>query len=255
MGLFSVRKRAYPGKTEENLFPSSPLNSKLIQEPIPIEKEKPQNSFSIPSQEKLIYDIFYKGIKLGEATLIFHGETRMGSLPVYYVTFYTNTFYFKDLEEIFATKDFLPLKIKRTIEKLPHFTTLIKEDYDQNNFRIKIKKKSLILTRNFTIEKDKKIHNAILLSYYYRTKNNFKKDKEFYVNLPTLNFKIIFKGEKELTTPLGKFLAYEFISKPPKFRLYIAKNKNRLPLKIENPQLWGYSLVLKKVEVFQPVTD
>ena len=198
--------------------------------------------------EKIVYRLSYKGLKIGKAELTFHGERRLGKEEVYLFTFYTNSLYFKDLEKIFANKDnFLPLKVERKIRGLSSLPTKIEEEYDQDNFRVKIRKKTFFFTRKFTIEKSSPIHNAILLSYLYRKKKEFRAKEEFLVNLPTRSFKLVFKGKERVSTPLGEFLAYLFEG-DSSFKFWLKDDEKRIPLKIEIPKLLGYSLAIESIE-------
>lgn len=198
--------------------------------------------------EKIIFNIRYKGIKIGQAELTFHGEKDFKGKKAYFITFYTNTPYFKDLEEIFAEKEtFLPLQVYRQITRLGKFSSTIKEDYDQENYFIKIKKKNWLGSKEFTIDKSSVIHNAILLSYYYRQKREFKKDDKLLVNLPTKKFTLLFKGKKNITTPLGDCDAYLFEADKAQFRFWLKDDEKRIPLRIEDPGMFGYCLIIVKI--------
>lgn len=199
--------------------------------------------------EKLTYEVRYKNLKVGESILTFHGRTGLGGKEVYHITFSTELVAVKDIEELYAQVDtLLPVEVHRKIKKAGAFTTEIKEIYDQQNFRVDIHKKTTLRSKDFSIEKDSSIHNAILLSYYYRTKTLFDKSEILKVTLPTVDFEVFFEGEEAIETPLGEYLAYAFTSNPLKFKLWLSADNKRIPLRIENPAALGYSLVIKSVE-------
>lgn len=199
--------------------------------------------------EKFIYDVRYKGLKVGSSVLTFHGEKDLGAKKAYHITFSTNIPSLKDTEELYADKDtFLPIEVHRTLKKRLGFGDRIKEVYDQENFRVDISSKSKLRKKNFSIQKDSPIHNAILLAYYYRTQDTFNKGDKFDISLPTFDFEVTFNGIEEIKTPLGKFQAYAFTSDPPKFRLWLSADEKRIPLKIHNPSVLGYSLVIKSID-------
>jgi hypothetical protein len=199
--------------------------------------------------ETLTYEVRYHNAEIGESLLTFHGEQDLGTRKVYYITFSTRIPSLKDTEELYADKDtFLPVKVHRNIKKTVGFNDRIEEQYDQENFRVDIKSKSKLRTKNFSIQKGSAIHNAILLVYYYRAKRNLDTNERFKVNLPTLNFEVMFSGTETLKTALGEYEAYVFTSDPPKFKLWLSADEKKIPLKIKNPGTLGYSLVIKSID-------
>ncbi|MBU1147312.1 MAG: DUF3108 domain-containing protein, partial [Candidatus Omnitrophica bacterium] len=199
--------------------------------------------------EKFIYDVKYKGLKVGRSILTFHGEEKLGDKKAYHITFSTNIPSLKDTEELYADKDtFLPIQVHRAIKKKLGFGDRIKEVYDQENFRVDVSSKSKLRTKRFSIQKDRPIHNAILLAYYYRVNNTFNKGDKFNITLPTFDFEVTFNGIEAVKTPLGEFQAYTFTSDPPKFKLWLSLDERKIPLKIENPSMLGYSLVIRSID-------
>lgn len=199
--------------------------------------------------ERLTYEVRYKGLKVGESILTFHGEEVMDNKRVYHITFFTKLPAVKDIEELYAQKSsFLPLEVHRTIKKVETFTERIKEKYDQKDFRVDIKKRARFFSQKFSIKKDSPIHNAILLTYYYRTREAFNQNEKFKVNLPTAEFELMFEGIESVKTPLGEYHAYVFSGRPSGFKFWLSADDKRIPLKIKNPSTLGYSLVIKSIE-------
>ena len=199
--------------------------------------------------EKFTYEVSYKGLKLGRSILTFHGEKNLGDQKVYHVTFFTKIPSLKDTEELYAHKDtFLPIEVHRKVRKRIGFSDNIIEKYDQENFRVDIRSKSRLRTKEFSIEKDSPIHNAILLVYYCRARGHFNKNEPIKINLPTVGFDVLYKGIEIIDTPIGEFKAHEFTSDPPKFELWLSADEKRTPLKIKNPGTLGYTLIIKTID-------
>ena len=199
--------------------------------------------------ERLTYEVRYNGVKVGRSILTFNGEKDMEGKPAYHITFFTKIPSLKDTEEIYADKDtFLPIEVHRKVNKKIGFSDRIIEKYDQENFKVDISSKSKLRSKSFSIQKDAPIHNAILLSYYYRAKESFDENERIKVSLPTMDFEVMFKGMETIETPLGEYESYAFMSDPPKFKLWLSTDKKRIPLKIKNPGTLGYSLVLKSFD-------
>ena len=216
----------------------------LPQSPVEVKRMVP---FS--DGERLVYQIRYKGMKIGQATLTFYGEKEHEGRQLYFITLKTDTLYFKDLEEMYAQKGtFLPIEIKRTIKKLGSPTMTIKESYDQEQHSITINKAGMFLSKETTIQKSSEIHNAILVSYYYRTQGEFAKNEKITVNLPTRQFELGFEGSQEVSVPLGNFTAYVFKGASSDFQFWLKDDEAKTPLKIEDSGLFGYSLLLSSVE-------
>jgi len=199
--------------------------------------------------ERLTYEVRYSGVKVGRSILTFNGEKDLDGKPAYHITFFTKIPSLKDTEEIYADKDtFLPIEVHRKIKKKIGFSDNVIEKYDQEKFKVDISSKSKLRSRSFSIQRGTPIHNAILLSYYYRVKESFDENEIMKVSLPTMDFEVMFKGKETIKTPLGEYESYAFTSDPPKFKLWLSADKKRIPLKIKNPGTLGYSLILKSFD-------
>lgn len=196
--------------------------------------------------EKLIYSVYCQGLKIGRSVLTFHGEERMEGKDVYHISFLTELPFFEDSEDIYADKrTFLPLRVSRLIRRMGSLTTRIEEEYDQDNFKVKIKKEKIFSSEEFTIKKEGPIHNPILLTYYYRAKPDILKEGKFKIVLPVADFNVELAGRETLTTSLGRFPVYLISSTPPKFTFYLTADEERIPVKIEGHNGLGYSLIIE----------
>jgi len=198
--------------------------------------------------ECLEYDVFYKNMRVGKSSLTFHGEETLDEKSLYHITFSTKVHGFEDIEEIYAYKEtFLPYKIFRLIRNAKLLSTKITEEYDQMAFEVKIKRDNNLFIKRSTIKKDAPIYNALLLAYYYRTKQEFSPKEEFKVTLPVASFKIIFNGKDIITTKLGKFMTYVFSGEPSRFTFWLSADENRIPVKIKGHSALDYSFVIKSI--------
>ncbi|MBU4312327.1 MAG: DUF3108 domain-containing protein [Candidatus Omnitrophica bacterium] len=198
--------------------------------------------------ETFTYEVIYNGLSIGKSTLTFNGEKQLGDKKIYHITLFTKTAALKDTEEIYGDKEtFLPVEVHRTIKKKIGFADRIIEKYDQENFRVDISSKSKLRSKSFSIQKDSPIHNAILLVYYCRTKDDLKEDDKFKITLPTIDLEVMFSGIETIKTDLGEYQAYVFTSDPPKFKLWLSADEKRIPLKMKNPGTLGYSLIIKSI--------
>ncbi len=199
--------------------------------------------------ETFTYEVIYNGLNIGKSTLTFNGERQLGDKKTYHITLSTKTVALKDTEEIYGDKEtFLPVEVRRTIKKKVGFSDRIIEKYDQENFRVDVSSKSNLRKKEFSIQKDSPIHNAILLVYYCRTRDDLKEGDKFNIALPTIDLEVMFSGIETVETKIGKYQAYIFTSDPPKFKLWLSADEKRIPLKIKNPGTLGYSLTIKSID-------
>jgi hypothetical protein len=199
--------------------------------------------------ETLSYDVYCKGLKLGQSTLVFNGLENIDKKETYHITFKTEIPAFQDTEEIYADKEtFLPYRVFREIKKLGGFKTYIEERYDQSGYEVSIDKKGTIFSKNFSIKKASPINNAILLPYYYRINGLPENGKKLKVTLPTIEFEVFLRGEEIIETPMGKMPALAFGSKPSKFTFWLSSDEMKIPVKIEDDTALNYSLVIKDMD-------
>ena len=203
----------------------------------------------IPSSEVLVYDILYKGLKVGEATLEFKGQVEYRKEKAYLVIFKVDTLYFKDTEKIFASSQFLPLVVERHLKPLIGVSEYIREEYDQKKFKVNITKKNPFFGKKICIHKKNFIHNAILLSYHLRLLENLEKMRSKKITLPTQEFTLINEGIKLVDIGSEKKEVVVIKSKSPKFILWFSNDDRKIPLRIEESSLGGYCFILKEMEV------
>jgi len=206
-----------------------------------------EKSLDLPFQEgeELLYDVYFKALKVGESALVFHGEKKIDGNTFYHISFSTKLPTFEDTEEIYAYKEsFLPFKVSRHIKRLGSFVTRIEEEYDQNAHKVTIKKKATFSSKELVIQKDAPIHNAILLTYFYRSKPVAEGEKTFKVTLPTVDFDISLKNKESIDTGLGEHDAYVFSAIPSKFTFWLSADDKKIPLKIDSHTAMDYSLII-----------
>lgn len=207
--------------------------------------------FCLPFEkgEQLTFRVKYKGLSMGSSVLTFRGPMDLTGQAVYQITFNTAMPLVKDKEVLYAdTKTFLPVRVERDIKQAGAFPLKISEQYDQERHKIDITKKGKIAKSQMTIQKNSPVHNAILLSYFYRSLPEIEKQGDYPVTLPTTDFKVVYKGKEFVKTALGELHAHVFASIPAKFKLWISTDARRIPLKIENPGTLGYSLEIQSIE-------
>ena len=208
-----------------------------------------ENIMPFKKGEHLVYRLKSKGINVGTSDMVFMGEVEKEGQALYYIKFTTEMPGVIDTEHIYTRKkDFLPVLIERDIEKLGKKQPLI-EKYDQQAGVLRVYRPGEDEPlQQYDIGAN--INNAIALTFYYRsTPDLLKENRKNRIVLPKFTFDLVFKGEKRVTTYLGTENAFYFSSEPSKFHFWLSKSKERLPLKIQQPGLMGYSMILDSVKM------
>ena len=94
------------------------------------------------------------------------------------------------------------------------------------------------------------IDNPILSVYRYRFLDDLGAGDELVLNFPRRRFRVKYEGVREIKIKNMQEKARVFRGYPVGFQVWLKEGKQKLPLKIENPRLFGYALVFTKVDYF-----
>ena len=115
--------------------------------------------------EKIIYSIKKMGVKAGEASLVFHGSTRVKNKEVYLIQFTASALNFFDQEKIYVDpKTFYPVMVKRDLN-IWGKKERITEEYLTDKGQVKITKNAGGKTTVQTIEKKGAVDNIYCFIY------------------------------------------------------------------------------------------
>lgn len=198
--------------------------------------------------EQIVYDVYLGKVRLGEAKYHHLKKTRLNGQLVHLISFQTKAMRFRDQEMIYCdAESFLPLIVERKVSQFLKPET-IKEEYDQKAYKLTITKKRFT-TEVHVIEKEEPIHNSILLPYLVRNKPELEIGWSFDVNLPQRKYKIILTAIEPVQVSAGEFMAYYFESEPRQIKIWVSKDKARIPLKLEGTGGFGYKLLMRQYSV------
>ena len=182
--------------------------------------------------EVIRYGIKKMGIKVGEATLAFEGETVRDGKKYTLIVFLAKGFNFYDEERIFVDgKSFLPKLVVRDLKifgKKEKFT----EEYDQKAGTVTITKVAKGKTTVRVLEKKGPIDNIYGFIYRYRIHGSLDPEEQIQMHLPTLDATIA--GVKNLRFKAGgkTYQALLLRSVPPNYSIWMDRGPERLPLRI-----------------------
>lgn len=212
------------------------------EEPQAAKEEKPIERIG----EKIVYGVILGKVSLGRAVFTHLPHTQLDGKRVSLMTFETKLARFSDLETIYSdSNSFLPLKVERNISTWP-ILEKITEHYDQENFILTIRKSQGRKKGQAVIRKNSPIHNAVILPFYVRMKDELSLGWSMIANLPGQQFEIKLVSLEELKVPAGTFKAYRFESNPKRFEIWLSADERKIPLKIKGAGTFGYTLVMKE---------
>ncbi|MCX7927354.1 MAG: DUF3108 domain-containing protein [Candidatus Omnitrophica bacterium] len=228
-------------KSEEKLEEKIQIKE-LLPIPLPTQEE------ILPIPEKISYDVILGGKRLGSAEFRYQERKKIEGRLVDIRTFTTQLMHFQDLETIWSDPETdLPIKVERKIVLWPRKEYIV-EDYNQQMFSLKITKQVGKRTTVMILQKDKFIHNAILLPTIARKNTSFQPGWSFVASLPTQDFTIRYEGIKQIKIPAGEFQAHYFVSVPERFEIWISTDERKIPLKIRGTDGLGYTLVMRSYQ-------
>jgi len=196
--------------------------------------------------EKIIYDVRLGKLYLGKAQFNNLANVQLDGRLLNVMTLETKLTQFTDMEKIYSDLEtLLPVRVERDILNWL-IREKITEDYNQDNFTVTIIKNKGAVQEKLVIKKDNHIHNAVLLPYYVRRIPRLDVGRIIIANLPTRRLEIKLVSIEDIKVPAGTFKAYHFKSTPKQIEIWITSDERRIPVKIQDTGLLGYSMVMKE---------
>ncbi|HAL91651.1 MAG TPA: hypothetical protein DCM68_01340 [Verrucomicrobia bacterium] len=182
--------------------------------------------------EVIHYAIKKVGIKVGEATLEFKGETKRDGKKYTLIVFTAKGFNFFDEERIFVDgKTFRPKFVDRDLNIFGK-KAKVTEEYDQAAGTVTITKVAKGGTTVQVLEKTGPIDNIYGIIYRYRIHGGFDREERFEVALPALD--ITMAGVKNMKfKAAGKtYQSLLLRSVPSQYSIWMDRGPAHLPLRI-----------------------
>jgi len=192
--------------------------------------------------------ITYAMRPLGKAVYTDLGQKQLDGKTVNVATFRTEVVGFEDTETISTQPEsFLPVRVERDITMWGKKEYIIEEYLAKDNTLKITKFKERKEVEVLTFKEDGPIYNAVILPFYLRTLDNLDIGWKMTIRLPA-KFEVELVAVEQIKVPAGRFIAYRFASNPDKFEIWVAKDNPRVPLKIKDVGILGYTMVLEKYE-------
>lgn len=183
--------------------------------------------------ETLKYDIKQLGLTVGEAALVFEGETTSDARTLYLIRFTAKSFRFSDEEQIYLDPaTFLPVRIERNLDIFGKKENIV-EYYNAIEGSVRVVKTSKGKTTEQTLHRGHPVENIYGFIYRYRRSGKFAAGENIQIHLPTRDilFKLI--GQDMFKTSDKQIPAFLLQSEPPKYKVWFDSGTARIPLRID----------------------
>lgn len=182
--------------------------------------------------EMIRYGIKKMGVKVGEATLVFEGETQHEGKPYDLIVFTAKGFNFFDEERIYVDgKTFLPKFVLRDVNVFGKKAT-VTEVYDQVAGTVTITKVAKGGTTVRILEKTGPIDNIYGFIYRYRLHGGFDREERVQVALPAMDITVAGVKNVELKAAGKTYQALLLRSVPSQYSIWMDQGPAHVPLRI-----------------------
>ena len=188
------------------------------------------SSFAFEQHQGIHYNIIQTGIKVGEASLSFKGKMLYRGQEAIFIEFIADGFNFLDHEKIYLDlKSLKPIAVERSLNIFGQKEEIV-ETYLAG--KVVIVKTSGAKRQEQTIDKAGLIDNIYAFIYRFRASGVFELNKEFAINLPTKDIKIVISKKDKMKVAGKSYDVFFMSSKPSKYKIWFDASSDKLPLKI-----------------------
>ena len=200
---------------------------------LPAPSESASNkALPFSSGEKITFSIKKMGLKVGEASLVFQGSTKLKEKEAFLIVFTANAINFFDEEEIFVDpQTFYPLMVKRDLNIWGKKEKIIEEYFPEKGM-VKITKDADGKTSEQRIEKKGTLDNIYSFIYRYRAQGKFQIGDTLSLCLPTKEVLLKLRAMTKIKAAGGQFDAYYMTSDPAQYEVWFDHADQKIPLKI-----------------------
>jgi len=184
--------------------------------------------------EMFTYAIKKLGMKMGEASLVFSGESVYEGKKVLLITFTASALNFFDQEKIYVDpKTFLPVAVQRDIN-IWGKKEKITEKYDPVKGSVEIIKISGGKPHSEIINKEGgPLDNIYCFIYRYRKNGKMGAKQDMTMNLPTKQVTLRKVGSSRIKVAGEQFKSVVIESVPRQYKVWFGPGPQKIPLRID----------------------
>ncbi|MBI5150855.1 MAG: DUF3108 domain-containing protein [Candidatus Omnitrophica bacterium] len=194
--------------------------------------------------ETIQYDIKKLKMRVGQASLTFHGLVPLGGQSALLITFTSKGMKFFDEEKIYVDpRTFLPQRVERDLNIFGKKERIV-EYYNAHEGSVRIVKTAKGETTEQTIKRSVPLDNIYCFIFRYRVSGKFIPGETFQIHLPTKDVQFQAEDPRELQVGGKKIAAHYLQSDPAQYRVWFDPGTRKVPLRIDGAIGFGKTAMI-----------
>ncbi len=194
--------------------------------------------------ETIQYDIKKLKMRVGQASLTFHGLVSLEGQSAFLITFTSKGVKFFDEEKIYVDpRTFLPCRVERDLNIFGKKERIV-EHYNAWEGTVRIVKTAKGKTSEQVIKRSVPLDNIYCFIFRYRVSGKFTPGETFQIHLPTKNVQFQAQGPRELQIGEKKISAHYLQSDPAQYRVWFDPGAHKVPLRIDGAVGFGKTAMI-----------
>ena len=206
--------------------------------------------------ETIQYDIKKLKMRVGQASLTFHGLVSLDGRSALLLTFTSKGLKFFDEEKIYIDpRTFLPQKVERDLNIFGKKERIV-EHYNAREGTVRIVKTVKNKTTEQVIKRSVPLDNIYCFIFRYRAMGKFATGESIQIHLPTKD--VQFQAQRPRRLQLGdkEVEAYYMQSDPAQYRVWFDTGAHKVPLRIDGAIGFGKTaMILRSYTASNPLTS
>ena len=183
--------------------------------------------------ETIQYDIKKLKMRVGQASLTFHGLVSIDGQSALLITFTGKGLKFFDEEKIYVDpRTFLPQRVERDLNIFGKKERIV-EHYNARDGTVRIVKTARGKTTEQVIKRSVPVDNIYCFIFRYRAMGKFAAGESIQIHLPTKDVQFQVQDTRDLGLEEKKVAAYYMQSDPAQYRVWFDTGARKVPLRID----------------------
>lgn len=197
--------------------------------------------------ETIQYDIKKLKMRVGQASLTFHGLVSLDGQNMLLITFTSTGLKFSDEEKIYVDpRTFLPKRVERDLNIFGKKERIV-EHYNAREGTVRIIKTARGKTTEQVIKRSVPLDNIYCFIFRYRVSGKFTPGETFQIHLPTKDAQFQVQKPRRLRLEDKEVDAYYLQSDPAQYRVWFDTGTHKVPLRIDGAIGFGKTaMILRK---------
>lgn len=197
--------------------------------------------------ETIQYDIKKLKMRVGQASLTFHGLVSLDGESAFLITFTSQGLKFFDEEKIYVDpRTFLPRRVERDLNIFGKKERIV-EHYNAREGTVRIVKTAKGKTTEQVIKRSVPLDNIYCFIFRYRAKGKFAPGETFQIHLPTKDVQFQAQEPRGLQVGEKEIAAHYLQSDPAQYRVWFDPGARKVPLRIDGAIGFGKTaMILRK---------